>query len=121
MAQKEYREYLNSPGWDKKREAALKRAGGRCQLCNYPNDLEVHHRTYDRVKRERVGDLFVLCEKCHKRFHGKLPTLKEHNLTKMLLGIVVEAGKAFDVPTENAVEIVFEMLKREFGRGKGNV
>jgi hypothetical protein len=65
-----YHAYLQTPEWAEKRQAALEDAGQRCQLCNSPSALNVHHRTYERVGRERLGDLTVLCRRCHEKFHG---------------------------------------------------
>lgn len=65
-----YREYLWSPEWQAKKRDALERAGWRCQLCNSPEDLDVHHRTYERIFNEPPQDLTVLCRLCHNRFHG---------------------------------------------------
>lgn len=36
-----------------------------------PEAFNVHHRTYERLGKERLGDLTVLCRKCHGLFHGK--------------------------------------------------
>lgn len=66
-----YQAYLFTPEWQKKRARALKCAGNRCQLCNAPGLLNVHHRTYERRGRERTGDLIVLCRACHETFHAK--------------------------------------------------
>jgi 5-methylcytosine-specific restriction endonuclease McrA len=72
-----YGDYLHSPGWRARVEAAIDRAGGRCQVCNADRwlaRLDVHHRTYERLGREEPGDLTVLCRDCHRLFHerGKL-------------------------------------------------
>ncbi len=69
-----YAEYLRSPEWQQRRFQALHEAGDRCQVCNSDGDLEVHHRTYERIGREELGDLIVLCRACHQLFHdnGKL-------------------------------------------------
>jgi hypothetical protein len=66
-----YGAYLRSEHWKSVRAAALERAGHRCQLCNSPDRLEVHHRTYERRGRERPTDVTVLCDECHARHHGK--------------------------------------------------
>lgn len=66
----EYHDYLATPGWRARRDKAVARAGGRCQLCNSAKRLNVHHRTYERLGREQASDLTVLCEKCHQHFHG---------------------------------------------------
>ena len=64
-----YRDYLASPEWAEKRQAALQRAEHHCQVCNSPHELQVHHRTYERMCAERPADLTVLCRTCHTIFH----------------------------------------------------
>lgn len=67
-----YREYLQTPEWQERRKAALKRAGFACQVCNRGNRvLHVHHRTYERRGVELARDLIVLCDECHALYHGK--------------------------------------------------
>jgi hypothetical protein len=75
-----YAEYLASPEWRERRDRAIERAEGRCQLCNSDKRLNVHHRTYERLGYERDADLTVLCEDCHQHFHGTV-TAKKRNLT----------------------------------------
>lgn len=69
-----YAEYLRTPEWQRRRELHRESALLRCQLCNEKKrpglTLHVHHRTYDRRASERFNDLIVLCEECHRRFHG---------------------------------------------------
>lgn len=67
-----YEAYLHSAAWRAKRLAAIAAAGGRCQVCNSPNGLEAHHRTYARFGREEPGDLTILCDTCHRLVHGRL-------------------------------------------------
>lgn len=69
-----YQTYLKSAHWQKVRRAALKRAGLRCQICNESGvQLDVHHRTYERLGNEFDSDLTVLCNSCHGKFHDRLP------------------------------------------------
>ena len=70
-----YRDYLHSFAWKHKREKALRRAGRRCQVCNSPSRLELHHRDYSNLFHERNEDLIVLCHTCHAMFHrgGRMP------------------------------------------------
>lgn len=67
-----YAEYLQTPHWQEVRKKALRRAGGRCQLCNKNGTvLDVHHRTYERRGQEYAADVIVLCRDCHSKFHGE--------------------------------------------------
>lgn len=65
----DYVSYLRSPEWRRTRELALDYYGERCCLCNSTTTLQVHHRTYERIGRERLADLTVLCDPCHERYH----------------------------------------------------
>lgn len=68
-APESYRAYLNSPHWRQTRNAALKRAHWRCNRCGGKRDLNVHHRSYERLGAERDSDLEVLCFTCHNGHH----------------------------------------------------
>ena len=68
----EYDRYMNSEAWREKAEAAKKRVGYRCQLCNKRTGLQAHHPTYASLGKELPGDLTVLCAGCHSKFHDKL-------------------------------------------------
>lgn len=66
-----YPEYLKTDHWQALRRAALKRAKYACQVCNTDDEqLDVHHRTYERRGEELASDLIVLCHTCHGRHHG---------------------------------------------------
>lgn len=64
-----YQMYLESDEWQAIREQIIAKFGGRCQLCNSPYNLEVHHRTYIRFGHEQLEDLTLLCDGCHETFH----------------------------------------------------
>jgi 5-methylcytosine-specific restriction endonuclease McrA len=68
-----YAEYLETPHWRETRAAALARAGGRCQVCNSRESLEVHHNTYENLGQEEPEDLCVLCDECHELYSERLP------------------------------------------------
>lgn len=63
-----YQQYLDSPEW-KKKSREKRNSNPQCQLCNFPNKLHVHHRTYERRGQEDDSDLTVLCAECHELFH----------------------------------------------------
>ncbi len=60
-----YSEYLRSDWWHWKRERAIKRANGDCELCREATATQVHHTTYANLGRERNSDLVALCRRCH--------------------------------------------------------
>lgn len=64
-----YDQYLQTDHWIEQRWGALERAAWRCQVCNAPRQLHVHHRTYKRRGDELERDLVVLCGDCHTLFH----------------------------------------------------
>jgi hypothetical protein len=64
-----YEEYLRSPEWQIRRAEALDDAGHHCQVCNSVKQLDVHHRTYERLGFEEPADVVVLCRVCHEIFH----------------------------------------------------
>jgi hypothetical protein len=64
-----YAGYLKTPEWQEKRKKALRFASFKCQLCNSGERLNVHHRTYERLGQELMGDLITLCNDCHSTFH----------------------------------------------------
>lgn len=67
-----YQAHLASPYWKSVRKLVKERDGHRCVLCNTPEDLTVHHRTYKHVGQEmdNLGDLTTLCRPCHEMFHA---------------------------------------------------
>ncbi len=64
-----YAEYLETPHWQRIREAMLWLAGERCQVCKSQKGLEVHHASgYSCLGNETPDDLIVLCNLCHKLY-----------------------------------------------------
>jgi hypothetical protein len=64
-----YKDYLRCEWWKWRRLQALKKAKHRCQRCNDKAKLQVHHKTYVRLGRERDEDLEVVCRSCHEQEH----------------------------------------------------
>jgi 5-methylcytosine-specific restriction endonuclease McrA len=66
-----YDRYIASNPWKIKSSEAKIKAGNKCQLCNSDGELHTHHRTYENLGGEKDGDLIVLCQNCHEKFHEK--------------------------------------------------
>jgi 5-methylcytosine-specific restriction endonuclease McrA len=66
-----YSEYLKTDHWQELRKHKLRNAYFVCELCGASDRiLHVHHKTYESLGNEALGDLIVLCEDCHGRYHG---------------------------------------------------
>jgi hypothetical protein len=74
MTKTEYRNYISSEKWQRRRKEFL-RANSSCNECGvsrkraietYDQDLHVHHKNYQRVGHELDSDLEPLCLRCHE-------------------------------------------------------
>lgn len=74
MTKREYRAYIASEEWQKRRKKFL-REHDTCNRCGlyrwlaiiaYDQDLHVHHRNYATVGQESDIDLEPLCARCHE-------------------------------------------------------
>jgi hypothetical protein len=89
-----YWHYLKTPEWRRTRAAALVRADDACSLdVTHTNNLEVHHRTYERIGEELVTDLVVLCHSCHRLHHD------EHGLPRRTPSTPTHRAAANDAAT----------------------
>lgn len=82
-AQRQYREvYLRSPEWaaTKARYRASKMPQ-TCVVCG-ESRVDLHHRTYVRVGRERLADLVPLCRAHHREAHVIREAQKRPNKKK---------------------------------------
>lgn len=60
-----YRLYLKSKAWQNIRNIMIAKYK-LCQVCGGTDVLQCHHLTYERLGRERLSDLKLLCKECHK-------------------------------------------------------
>lgn len=68
FSREDYLAYLKSEIWKSLSSRCKERDGFRCRVCNSNRNLEAHHRTYERIFCEELGDLTTLCEQCHDIF-----------------------------------------------------
>jgi hypothetical protein len=66
----------------------LRLAHYRCERCGAKRTLEVHHRTYERLGRERDADLEVLCGDCHEVHHLGDPSERVQLYIKLATEVV---------------------------------
>ena len=65
-----YKEYLQSPEWQRRADRCKRQAGYKCEECGATDTtLHAHHLTYKNVGNERASELKCLCEGCHREEH----------------------------------------------------
>jgi 5-methylcytosine-specific restriction endonuclease McrA len=89
-----YRQYLQSPHWHdvRKRFWNSKLCDGTCEVCGGTERLQVHHNTYKRIGNERLNDLVLLCDDCHKEAHR----IEKERPNGILLGAIRRLIKNFN-------------------------
>jgi hypothetical protein len=114
MNKNEYRVYLRSPHWQRRRER-IAAASNQCEFrpcddsrpdkgpfygarCNETSGLEVHHRHYDSLGTEEDDDLEVLC-----RVHHLVRTVERVECDRCAESVVPHECDAVDL-VEAAIE-----------------
>ena len=63
-----YQAYILSDFWQFQRRYKLMECD-KCEKCGRRHELDVHHKTYERLGDELMSDLIVLCVRCHNDLH----------------------------------------------------
>jgi 5-methylcytosine-specific restriction endonuclease McrA len=86
----EYEKYLESPHWQELRKLKLEEQRDAlgyncCEKCGSrpaatrQTAVSVHHLTYERLGKELIEDLQIICRVCHDKEHGRDPeTLRKY-------------------------------------------
>ncbi len=75
---KTYIDYLQGKWWKGKRLQKLQSVRHRCERCSSTKKLQVHHKHYKSLGREKNKDLEVLCDSCHDKEHECLIQCDSH-------------------------------------------
>lgn len=81
-----YWQYLRSDHWNQVKRRFYRRLNHKhqCEACKSRKRLNLHHKTYERIGREKLSDLCLLCHSCHKRVH------QEYSLNNLTLGATTD-------------------------------
>lgn len=74
-----YKDYIVSEEWYNLKIDIVQQRGCNCERCGIekkPNQLHLHHLSYERLFNEQLYDLQLLCPKCHMNAHGLLKPKK---------------------------------------------
>lgn len=66
----EYRDYLKSDGWKKRRQALIE-SFPECVMCGVKHGLLLHHLNYKTLGSETLKDVVTMCGDCHEFMHKK--------------------------------------------------
>ena len=79
----DYDLYLESIHWQEMKKRAVDERKYQtgldyptCQLCNSKKKLNVHHNNYENLGCEKLSDLTMLCNRCHKLHHAGPASVK---------------------------------------------
>lgn len=78
-----YQQYLQSNHWIflKKAFYASGLFKGCCEVCFNPNvPLQIHHKSYKRLGKERLNDLIAVCGDCHLTIHKRVGITSRTNV-----------------------------------------
>ena len=67
----QYREYLISDAWKRKRYVVLKRDNNKCRICG-DKATQVHHLKYAKynIGKEPIDWMISICKPCHEKQHN---------------------------------------------------
>ncbi len=82
MTKNEYNEYLQSEHWKiVKRNFKKLKINKKCFVCGTKISLQVHHRTYKNLYKEKLTDFIFLCNTHHEEVHQFLKESKSDKIT----------------------------------------
>lgn len=120
MNREQYMKYLNSEDWRSTRDRffASPSVEHVCVVCGSER-VQLHHRTYERLGRERLTDLVPLCAEHHTEAHRIRSMRKRPKATataKQLAYIRRLGGRAPAEATFRTARRMIDVLQRERSR-----
>lgn len=68
----DYKEYICSKEWKRKRRELIAQSNGICEHTKSPaKRFQVHHKSYENLGHESEAELSVVSEKSHKQIHRR--------------------------------------------------
>ena len=67
-----YNKYIKSKEWGETRKLFIQSVfcTEKCAICGGDKQLQIHHRDYGHIGKERYCDLIRVCGRCHRKLHG---------------------------------------------------
>lgn len=84
---KSLKDYYDSVSWKQTRKRVYNSRPYECAGCRKSSGLQLHHKTYQNLCKERLEYLIWLCDTCHKAVHQKAKgTRTLGRMTHMIIG-----------------------------------
>ncbi len=113
-----YNKYLKTKHWQEVRTEKLERHSC-CQFCKSFSKLNIHHRNYKCLWKEKPGQLVTLCSSCHSLWHWQYGNKKmKHKLTLRIRRLIengVNKKKAIQLCT---MGLAYKRVKEYFSSCK---
>lgn len=71
-----YKEYLKTNHWIKKKLELKKEYICECRICQSTTGLNVHHTSYKNIGNEKLNELCYLCYNCHSWLHSSMSSVE---------------------------------------------
>jgi 5-methylcytosine-specific restriction endonuclease McrA len=109
-----YERHIKSTQWRNSRRAIIKLRGNKCERCPSTFELDLHHKTYERLGREQLSDLELLCKACHKIADAERMAQGERRSAKALhnAGMNTYATKKYGEDWQERSDV--EQIEEEF-------
>lgn len=117
-----YADYLRTRHWFGVRKVVL-RLVPFCEECGVESvPFEVHHKTYRNIGNEKLDDLQVLCNKCHKAAHHGSRLMSPFSEWRKRNGLVKKrAGRRLRVTVPMIAEAIgrnYQVVNRHVKNGR---
>lgn len=107
-----HKDYIKSKYWvnfnHKYQKSKYKQ---NCFWCDSNFGLVLHHITYERLSKEELTDVVVLCNKCHKKFHKEYPSLDNVELTNNTNNFIIKERITRNLPELVNSKISLDKIK----------
>ena len=72
LGYRDYNGYTSSHHWGDFKRRWFEHNERKCDFCGSEENIQLHHKTYERLGRERFKDVQPLCRTCRKDEHNRL-------------------------------------------------
>lgn len=95
-APQNYRLYIKSDFWTRRRADYFKKFGKQCAICGARRRISLHHIVYGKLGSEKDEHLVALCWPHHEALHNEIGV--KANMTKETNAFIVDTRQFLEFP-----------------------